>query len=462
MILKRLKADVLAHNSYFIGSEGEAVVIDPRREAGDVEEILGLARESCAQVKHILETHRNEDFVHGSKEIAERTGATIGHGGRTPFKYGEPLRDGDEVAFGGMSIRAVETPGHTSESLTYVLYDGGHPGVALAAFTGDALFVSSTGRIDLPGTDQKTENARKLYESLHERILPLGDHVLLCPAHGAGSVCGAGMGDRDWSTIGYEKRTNPHLQLGKDEFVEHKANELFVRPPYFLTMEKYNLDGPPSLAQRASPAPMRLHAFKETLETGESALIDTRLQQAFGGGHIPGSYNIWLKGTALFPGWLFAPGQKLLLLADRDEDALAADRYLCRIGYDDIAGYLCGGFEAWQNAGLPIGHTGEISVDALKLMLDRGDIALVDVREPREWAGGTVKGAIRIYVGDLKDHIRDLPSNKPVATMCSVGHRGSLGASILQRSGIVSVYNVLGGMAAWKGRKYPLVRPGEP
>jgi hydroxyacylglutathione hydrolase len=459
MILKLLKADGLAQHTYFIGSEDEAAVIDPRREAGDVADILDLARRECMRIRYVLETHRNEDFVHGSLEIAGRTGATIYHGSATPFKYGKPIKEGDEVSIGSLKIKVLETPGHTPDSLTYVLYDTDHPEVPLAAFDGDELFVGSTGRIDLPGTDIKRENAIKQYESIHEKILPLGDQTLLCPAHGAGSVCGSGMADRDWSTVGYEKKTNPFLQLDKDKYVEAKVNEKMVRPPYFMAMEQYNLDGPPSLASRIAPAGMSLGEYKDRVENKDYALVDTRMPPAFGGGHIPGSYNIWLGGMALFPGWMFGPEQKLLLLTDRESDAATADKYLCRIGYDHVEGYLCGGFQVWQNAGLTIGHTGELSAEALRQMLQKGEIMLLDVREPREWEQGIVEGAKLIYVGKLKDKLDEVPRGKPIASMCSVGHRGSLGASILQKAGFRDVYNVLGGFTAWKNDKYPTVKP---
>jgi len=459
MLIKQLKAEGLAHNTYFIASGGEAVIIDPRREPEDIWECLELARQSCAQIRYVFETHRNEDFVHGSLELHKRTGATIYHGAGIPFKYGKPMRDGDEVSFGSMKIRALETPGHTPESLSFVLYDNKYPGEPITVFSGDTLFVSSTGRIDLPGEDKKRENAGKLYDSIYKKILSLGDHVLLCPAHGAGSVCGSDMGDRDWSTLGYEKRTNLHLQLDRNAFVDYKVDEKFVLPPYFRRMEEYNLNGPPSLASRQDPVPMGVQEFKGAMGRTGVAIADVRLPQAFGGGHIPGSYSIWLGGMALFPGWLFDENTDLLLVPYRDEDAWIADRFLCRIGFDKVAGYLCGGFETWQNMAMPIEFTGELHVDALKPLLDTGYMRLIDVREPREWREGIVPGAMLRYVGDLEKAIPDIPRDRPVAVMCSIGHRGSLGASILQKAGFSQVYNVPGGFTAWKLKNYPVVKP---
>jgi len=458
MILKKLKAGGLSQNTYFVSSGSDAAVIDPRREPGDIQACLDLAQENCARIRYVFETHRNEDFVHGSLELQSLTDATIYHSARLPFKYGDPVSDGEEVPLGRLNVRVVETPGHTDESLTFVLYDSRDPGIALAAFTGDALFVGSTGRVDLPGEDKRQENAGKLYDSIREKILALGDQLLLCPAHGAGSVCGAGMGDRDWSTVGYEKCTNPHLQLGRDEFVEYKAGEVFVRPPYFRQMESFNLHGPPAMGLRPDPTPMGVRDFEAATCMEDIAIVDVRLPQAFAGGHIPGSYNIWLEGMALFPGWMFSRDTGLLIVPYYGDDIRKADRMLCRIGYDRMAGYLCGGFEDWQNQALPIGYTGALHVDALKPLLDTSDIRLVDVREPREWQEGVVPGALLNYVGDLKEALPDMPHDHPVAVMCSVGHRGSLGASILQRAGFTKVYNVPGGFTAWKRKGYPFVK----
>lgn len=455
MILRRLKAAGLAQNTYFIGSGGEAAVIDPRREAGDIGDCLSLAREYCAGIKYVLETHRNEDFAIGSVDLKKRTGARIGHSANAQFTYGDmALKEGDSLPLGDLALKVLETPGHTYDSLTYVLYANGLP---LAAFTGDALFIGSTGRIDLLGKDMEEKNARALYRSVHDKILPLGDQVLLYPAHGAGSVCGVGISDRDESTLGFERMAHPQLSLDEDTFVKKKLEEKLVRPPYFRRMEEYNLHGPPLLESRMGPEALNLEEFKRSMDS--RPVIDTRSPPAFGGGHIPGSYSIWLGGMALFPGWLLGYGDELLLLADRDEDIRTADTYLARLGYDRCRGYLCGGFGVWQNAGMPIEYTCDISAEQLNGRLAAGDIALVDVREPAEWERGIVPGAAMTFVGHLPQSLPDLPKDKPVAAMCSVGHRGSIGASILERAGYTNVHNVLGGFTAWKNRGYAIARP---
>ncbi|WP_231845185.1 rhodanese-like domain-containing protein [Methanocella paludicola] len=454
--MRRMKAEGLAHNTYFISSGGEAVVIDPRREAGDIENCMDLARGRCTKIKYILETHRNEDFTIGSVDLKKRTGAKIGHSANTPFTYGDiALKEGDSLPFGDMMLNVLETPGHTCDSLTYVLHAS--DGIPLAAFTGDALFIGSTGRIDLPGKDVEEKNARALYHSIHDKILPSGDHVLLYPAHGAGSVCGVGISDRDESTLGYERMTNAQLSMDEDTFVKTKLEEKFVRPTYFRKMEQYNLHGPPLLESRMKPEALSLAEFKGAVR--DRPIVDTRTPPAFGGGHIPGSYSIWLEGMTLFPGWLLDYDRETLLLTDRDEDVKTADKFLARLGYDKCCGYLCGGFDVWQNAGMPIEYTHDISVEELNGRLAAGDITLTDVREPAEWERGIVPGAAMTFVGHLPQRLPDLPRNKPIATMCSVGHRGSIGASILERAGYTNVYNVLGGFKAWKNKGYAVTTP---
>jgi len=447
MIFQRVKSEGLAHLSYFIGSRGEAIVVDPRR---DVDVYLDAARQNCIRIKYVLETHRNEDYASGSMELKARTGCVIFHGKRLPFKYGEGIGEGDELHIGSLMIKALETPGHTPESITYALYDGSS--VPLMAFTGDALFAGTTGRTDLWGAEG--EAAGVLYDNLMEKILPLGDQAILYPAHGAGSVCGTGISDRDDSTLGYERRTNPDLKLTKNEFIAKKAAEPLETPYYFKQMESYNLEGPPVTGGLPVCTPMRPDNFREAI--GRGILIDARMPSAFSA-HIPGSYSIWLDGLATWPGWVASYEKPIYLLLEKDQDVEVAARYLYRLGFDNAKGYLCGGLQPWANSGLDIEFMGLLVPDALAGMLSADRITVLDVRSDAEWAEGHIKEAIHVVVGELERHVDKVPRGKPVACVCSTGLRASLAASILKKASFPEVYNVLGGMSAWKTKDYPLV-----
>jgi hydroxyacylglutathione hydrolase len=448
MIFRPIKSEGLAHLSYFIGSGPEALVIDPRR---DVQEYMEIAGMNCMRIVHVLETHRNEDIVTGSPELKELTGCSILHGRSLPFKYGEGVGEGDSIRLGNLRIKALETPGHTAESMTYVLYDNDNP-VPLMAFTGDTIFAGSTARTDLWGTKEQASGA--LYDSIKNKILTLGDQVILCPAHGAGSACGVGISDRGTSTLGYERLTNPDLQLSKEEFIAKKKGELLETPYYFERMEAINLNGAALKGGPACPVPMHGKDFEKVIGTG--ILFDTRMPASFFA-HIPGSYSIWLDGMATFTGWIGDDENPVYLLTERDEDVEIATKYLYRLGIDNVKGYLCGGFQAWLNGGYDTEFMGAIVPDALAGMLSSNKVTLLDVRSEHEWREGRIKEAVHIYVGELERRIGEVPSGKPIACICSTGLRASLAASILKRAGFGEVYNVLGGVTAWKERDYPLL-----
>lgn len=301
MKVKTIKSEGLAHNSYYLSDEDEAVVIDPRR---DCEIYTQLAKEECAHIRYILETHRNEDYVVGSMELQNMSEAEIAHSNAMPFKYGEHnLADGDALSVGKIKIKALHTPGHTNESLSYIAYPP-ESSEAMMVFTGDTLFAGSVGRTNLYGKTAQAVQAEKLYSSLHEKLLPLGDHVLVYPAHGAGSVCGHSITGQEPTTVGYEKKTNPYLQLGKEEFTQKVLNEELIVPRYFKKMEELNLNGPPLLSELSYPKPLSLPEFEEETQESNMIVIDTRLPYAFAGSHIPDSLSLWLGGTSVYPGWL--------------------------------------------------------------------------------------------------------------------------------------------------------------
>jgi hydroxyacylglutathione hydrolase len=453
MILQRIASPGIAHNSYFVGSGGDAAVIDPRR---DCDVYLKLARENELRIKHIFETHRNEDYVIGSTALQDMTGAEIHHGPGLSWRYGRTLVDGEEFRLGSVALKALHTPGHTDESMSYTVSPS-RGNATIAVFSGDALFAGDVGRTDLYGPSEAPRLASALYESIAGRLLPLGDEVILCPAHGAGSVCGTRIANRDNTTIGIEKKLNPFLKLGKDEFVARKLAEKPARPPYFLQMEKYNLEGPPA-APKTFPPPLDAAAFKDAAGAG-AMIIDTREPPAFGGAHIEGSYSIWLDGLSEFAGWVSGYVKPILLVLEDPSGLDRAVSHMTRLGYDNIAGYLRAGFQTWYNAGLPVAGLSLLSVHHLKRMLDaRTDIQVLDVRSDDEWAAGHIPDAKHIFLGDLENRANEVDTGKPVATCCSVGHRAGLAASILRRAGHPSVSNVLGSMDAWKAAGFPVAK----
>ena len=456
MIFERIKSEGLAHNSYLIGSGSDAAVIDPRR---DCQIYVDLAQRNGLRIKRIFETHRNEDYAVGSVELSNLTGAAIYHGPGLGWKYGQVLEDGQQFDIGGLRLTSLHTPGHTDESMTYVLADLSTGDAAVMVFTGDALFVNDVGRTDLLGPSERSRLAGLLYDAIWSKILPLGDGAILCPAHGAGSVCGSRIADRDESTLGLERTQNPVLQLAsRDEFIRFKDSEKLERPPYFRQMEAYNLEGPPLLRCMPIPFPLTPADFRRVMEQG-AVVVDTSWPAAFGGAHIEGAYNIWLEGLPAFAGWVLPYGKPILLVLEDQMHLETAVRYLVRLGYDNIQGYLKDGVEGWYNAGLPTEHLRLLSVHELKARMDRGEeMVVVDARGHDEWEAGHIRGALHIYVGHLEERFSDIPRDKPVAVVCSVGNRASLGASILLAHGCREVYSVLGSMRAWAAAGYPVSR----
>ena len=453
MKIETVKSEGLAHNSYYLSDRNEAAVIDPRR---DCEIYTQLAKQDCAQIKYILETHRNEDYVVGSLELQNMTEAEIGHSNALPFKYGEHnLTDGEVLSVGTTKIKALYTPGHTNESLCYAVYPSGSAEPKIV-FSGDALFAGSVGRTDLYGKTAQPTQAEKLYSSLHEKLLPVGDSVLVYPAHGAGSVCGHGISGQEPTSIGFEKKINPYLQLGKEEFVQKTASEELVVPRYFKRMEEYNLNGPPLLSELSYPKSLSLSTFEEHMAEPNMTIIDTRLPYAFAGAHIPNSLSIWLGGTSVYPGWLLDINQYIVFVLERPSDIDTVTPRLRRLGFDNMCGFLCDGMNEWQEAGKPFANAGTMSVQELKDKLTKGEVTLLDVREPSEWTtDGYVEGAIKIFFADLPQKTDLLPKDKPIAVTCSVGNRSSIAISILERAGFKNVSNVLGGMTAWINLGYP-------
>jgi hydroxyacylglutathione hydrolase len=453
MYFQRIKTPGLAHCSYLFGDRGEAAVVDPRR---DIDEYLKVARENDLSIDYVIETHRQEDFVLGSAELARVTGAKVINGRHSNFGRGDIRLDDDEdFRFASFRIRALSTPGHTPESMCYAVFIDDTPNKAWAVFTGDTLFIGETGRTDLPDPLETGENAGQLYDAIHEKLIPLGDQALLFPAHGAGSACGANIAERDDSTLGLERLYNPVFLQPRADFVAAKIDERLPRPPYFALMERWNLEGGRALAKPAKEV-KQLQAADFQSEMGQGIVIDTRTPEAFAAGHIPDSYSIWLEGLSIFAGWVADAATQIYLVLPSMDDLEDAVHSLARIGLDAIEGVLAGGFDSWRDKGKPITRSGTTSVAELS----GGTFQVLDVRDDREYeTEGHVPGARHLYVGYLDRHLERVvpPLRKDVAVtaICSVGHRASLAASILLRHGYRRVDNVLGGQTAWCEVKLP-------
>ena len=456
MILERFESEGISHYSYLVGSGNDAVVIDPSR---DCQVYADSAQKRGLKIKYIFETHRHEDFVIGSIELSRITGAEIYHGPGLKWLYGSLLDDGQVFRIGKLRLTAIHTPGHTDESMSYAVTDLSTGGNTVLAFTGDALFVGDVGRTDLNGTEEVPRMASNLYDSIFKKLLPLDDGVIVYPAHGGGSVCGMHIAARDISSIGIERAQNPVLQLkNKDDFVNFKVAEKPERPYYFTQMEKYNLEGPPLLGCMPLPAPLTAHEFRAEMDQG-AVVVDTSEPAAFGGIHIKGAYSIWVDGLPGFTGWVLPYDRPILLVLEGQVEVENAVRYLVRIGYDRITGYLKGGIESWYNAGFPMESMGLMSVHQLKSMLDQHEsLTVLDTRGQEEWESGHIEGAIHIYVGHLEQRISEVPGDKPVAVYCKTGHRAGLSASILLRAGYKNVYNVPGSVTAWIAAGYPVTK----
>ena len=455
MIFERIKSAGIAHNSYIIGDGGNAAVIDPRR---DCQIYVDIARREGLKISHIFETHRNEDFVSGSAGLRNLTDAQVLHGPGLDWKYGGIVNDRQEFRIGKLLLTVLHTPGHTDESMSYAVTDTASGHATIMVFTGGALFVNEVGRTDLYGPSEASRMASNLYDSIFETILPLGNEVILCPAHGGGSVCGGNIAERDESTLGIEQIQNPILRLkDKDAFTKFKMAEEFEKPYYFQQMEQWNLNGTPLLTGLPDPAPLSPQAFAAEMEKG-AITIDTNMPTAFGGAHVKGTYSIWLDGLPNFAGWVLPYDRPILLVLENQTHLTTAITYLIRLGYEHIAGYLQGGIVNWYVKGLPIESLPLMSAQALKEKMDRREeLTVLDVRGQQEWNSGHILGAQHIYVGHLEKEITLVDRSKPVAVVCTVGNRASLAASVLLHAGY-QAYNVLGGMKSWTASAFPITR----
>ncbi|WKV12140.1 MBL fold metallo-hydrolase [Marivirga harenae] len=459
MKIEQIYTGCLAHAAYYIENNGEAAIFDPLRE---VQPYIDRATKDKAKVKYVFETHFHADFVSGHLDLAKKTGAKIVYGPTAkPHFEAIVAQDNDIFEVGNYKIKVLHTPGHTMESTTYLLIDenGDDQGI----ITGDTLFIGDVGRPDLAQhviedlTEEKL--AGHLYDSLHEKILPLADHLIVYPNHGAGSACGKMMSKETTDTLGHQKETNYALQpMEKEEFIKQLLTGLTPPPGYFPKNVLMNIQGYESIDHVLEKAkvPLSPEAFEAAANETGALVLDTRNAEEFSKGFIPNSINIGLDGNfAMWVGEMVADiKQKILLVAEEGKEEEAMIR-LSRIGYDHTIGYLDRGFNNWKYAHKEIDKVSRI--DARELACEMKDVPLIfDVRKKSEFDSEHVIGAQNIPLNQINSHLAELPKDKPFIIHCAGGYRSMLAASILKARGWEKFIDVRDGFKGIKETNIPI------
>jgi hydroxyacylglutathione hydrolase len=459
MYFQQFYLTCLSHASYMLGSEGIACVVDPQR---DVSLYVDEAQAQGLKIEYVIETHLHADFVSGHRELADRTGAKIYLGARAGAMFPHvAVHDGDEIRFGRVILKFLETPGHTIESISIAVTDLDRRDTPYAVLTGDTLFIGDVGRPDLSPDLSPQQLAAILYDSLHQKLLPLGDDVEVYPAHGAGSLCGKQMRPERQSTIGKERALNYALRARtKEEFVRLLTAELPDRPGYFALDAELNRAGAPALT---SAAPIPVLSSDEFLakQRAGAVVLDTRPPQQFGAGHIPGAVNIPLAGQyASWAATILGLDKDILLIAE-DEDQVEESRTrLARVGIERVAGTLRGGMAQWALEERPAAEILQVPVD--ELSREAGHIQIVDVRRQAEFDEAHIHGAKLLPLNKLESMLAQLNRDQPVAVHCKGGYRSAIAASLVQRAGFENVLNVIGGFDAWRACGLPEETAGLP
>ena len=450
MNFKQFYLGCLSHASYYIGSDDEAAIIDPQR---DVQQYLDEAAANGQQIKYVIETHSHADFVSGHVELAAKTGAEIIYGQRAPTQFPtHKVNDGDELMVGGIKLRFLETPGHTPEGITIVAEEMSDDEFAdksvcvpLKLFTGDTLFIGDVGRPDLVGSKGFTaqQMGEMLYDSLHDKILPLPDETEVYPAHGAGSLCGKSLSKETWSTLGVQRKFNYALQpMSKDEFVKIVAADQPEAPAYFPRSAAKNLEGSAPLGDLPKPTALAT----DEIRAFDGVVIDVRQYGEYGAGHIPNSINIGLGGQfASWAGILVPIGITIAIVAETADQVDEAATRLARVGHETVGGFILIDDYAGEKK-----EVEQISVDEVnELTQTEKYLQFVDVRRVAEHNAGHAPRTINLPLDKLGVDFEQLDPSAPTFVICQSGYRSSIGTSILENAGFKTIYNVTGGTAAW-------------
>ncbi len=462
MFLKQYYLGCLAHASYLLGDEasGSAIVVDPQRDIG---QYLADAAANGFTIRHVFLSHFHADFVAGHLELRDRCGATIHLGSRAKAEYPfVAMRDRDTLDFPGLRLQVLETPGHTIESISILVFDlARNAEQPQAVLTGDTLFIGDVGRPDLRASLGWTaaELGAHLYDSLHNQLLPLPDATLVYPAHGAGSLCGKNLSKETVSTMGEQRRFNYALQpMTREQFITLVTADQPDAPAYFTwdavlnTQERATLET--NLEQGLQP--LELSEFLRLADEG-AQVLDVRHPDEYAPGHMAGSVNIGLDGQyATWAGTLLDPNRDIVLIAGPGREHEAALR-LGRIGFDRVRGYLRGGMEALVAEPDLIAVTPRASAAQIaERLAEAQPPMLIDVRTPREWATRHIEGSLNLPLTRLREHLGEIPRDRAVVVQCAGGYRSSIAASLLQQQGITDLIEVAGGLAAWDAAALPV------
>lgn len=437
--------------TYLIGDDAAhtAAIVDPQV---DVQRYIGALRKHGLALKYVIQTHIHEDFLSGARALHLAVpGSQLCLSGHDAPEYGFEcclIRDGDLLKVGKTVLTVKHTPGHTPEHVALLVSKAEEP--PFAVLSGGSLLVGASGRTDLLGPERTEALTSKQYQTLHDFFLGLDDGVAVYPTHVHGSPCGAAIGDKISTTIGYERAHNPMLQTSNEQSFRIAAlADLPPKPRYYPRLKDRNTSSPPMAAPPTSIRPLTAEEFRSAAKKGEARLLDTRHLLAFGGGHIPGALNIGAVGHAgIWAGWMLDADCPLLLVCDDDTRVHDVVIRLARTGFADFAGYLAGGMTAWSNAGFELQATQQLTVHDLAKELDASRVAVLDVRSPQEWRAGHVPGAKHIFLPELPDRLDEFDRAGSVAVYCDSGYRASIGASLFQAAGLKAA-NVAGGWQAW-------------
>lgn len=437
----------LGNSAYLIGSHDtkKGILIDPLR---DVDQYIHAASERGIQLTHVLDTHLHADFISGNREIAHQTGAVIGASAEAGLGFDhEPLTEESVIDMGAFQIRVMQTPGHSPEHISFLLVEPDSK-IPSALFSGGALIVGGAARTDLLTPELTHPLASQLYHSIHEKLLKLPDSVDVFPTHGAGSFCIAPASKERTTTIGRERTSNPlALARSEEEFVQRALEGLPSYPTYYKYLRGINQKGPQVLGGVPVLKPLSPGEAMTLINEGV-AVLDVRHGDAFAAGHIPNSYGIRVDAPlTTWAGWLIPFGSRIVLVAESTEQTLAATRQLIRIGFDDLAGRLEGGIDAWARE-YRVETIPGINPKELRERLD--EVVLIDVRQRSEWDAGHIPGATHFEGGRVAWEELPFPHDRPLAIQCSSGNRSMSVSSVLRRRGYRNVVQVEGGIKAWE------------